>query len=342
MKRFHALALVGATAFVAGCGEPLGMQSGQSTTHASSAPITPSMAFEEFASPGNHVHMMPTQANYAEANAKPGGGGGGGGGNTGIFYHGGPVILSPRVVAIYWANAPIYNGGPAVNTTGTGAQDGSLIGAFLRSLGGSPYWNINHTYFDGSKNLVNNSLAYAGFWATNLNVPASGSAPTDANMQALINAGFASGAITYDPSTIYEIFTASGVNLGGGFGSSYCAYHGHFASTVGDVKYAAEPYDFEFPTACAALKGSPNGDAAADAEVNTIAHETEEFTTDPDLNAWFDRRGMENADKCAWTFGTTYVTSNGSTANMNLGGNDYLVQRNWINSGSGGCRQSNP
>jgi hypothetical protein len=341
MKRLHVLALLGSAALVAGCGEPLGMQSGQSTQSPFS-PITPSMSFSEFATPGNHVHVMPTQANYAAANARPGGGGGGGGGNTGIFYHGGPVILSPRVVAIYWANGTIYNGGPAVNTTGTGAQDGSVIGGFLSSLGGSPYWNINATYFNGSNVHVSNSLTYTGFWATNLNAPASGSAPTDADMQALINAGFASGAISYDPSTIYEIFTASGVNLGGGFGSSYCAYHGHFSSTVGDVKYAAEPYNWQFPSACAALSGSPNNDPAADAEVNTIAHETEEFTTDPDLNAWFDRRGMENADKCAWTFGTTF-TVNGATANMTLSnGKSYLIQRNWINSGRGGCLQSNP
>ena len=50
-----------------------------------------------------------------------------------------------------------------------------------------------------------------------------------------------------------------------------------------------------------------------------IAHELEEAATDPDLNAWYDRRGDENADKCAWTFGTTYTAANGAIANMNLG-----------------------
>ena len=40
--------------------------------------------------------------------------------------------------------------------------------------------------------------------------------------------------------------------------------------------------------------------------VSVIAHELEEAATDPDLNAWYDNRGYENADKCAWTFGTTY------------------------------------
>jgi hypothetical protein len=60
-----------------------------------------------------------------------------------------------------------------------------------------------------------------------------------------------------------------------------------------------------------------------------IAHELEEAVTDPNLNAWFDRRGQENADKCAWTFGTTYTTSNGGVANVQLGTRDYLIQRNW-------------
>ena len=61
-----------------------------------------------------------------------------------------------------------------------------------------------------------------------------------------------------------------------------------------------------------------------------ISHELEEAVTDLDLNAWYDRRGYENADKCAWTFGTTY-TSGGALANVHLGSRDYLIQRNWVN-----------
>jgi len=68
-----------------------------------------------------------------------------------------------------------------------------------------------------------------------------------------------------------------------------------------------------------------------------IAHELEEAVTDPNLNAWYDSRGQENADKCAWTFGTTYTTSNGSKANMSLGGLNYLIQQNWVNANGGGC-----
>ena len=61
-----------------------------------------------------------------------------------------------------------------------------------------------------------------------------------------------------------------------------------------------------------------------------IAHELEETATDPDLNAWYDTRGAENADKCAWTFGAT-TTLNGAKYNMTLGGKNYLIQQNWVN-----------
>lgn len=258
--------------------------------------------------------------------------------STGILYHGGPLFTAQtNVVAIYWSGSTIYNGGPAPGTSGTGSQDGSIVGAFLRSLGGSPYFNINSTYFDGFGTHVTNSVVYAGFWAVSTNAPTSGQTVSDAQVQALIASGLTSGALTFDNSTLYAVFSGPGVNLGGGFGTQYCAYHGRFTSNGHDVKYAVMPRDYDFPSACSALSGSPNHDFAADAEVNTLAHETEETTTDEDLNAWFDRSGEENADKCAWTFGQTYTTSNGSVANMNLGGKDYLVQQNWVNSGHGGC-----
>ena len=290
----------------------------------------------EFATQGDRVHIMLTREGYAAA-AKAGHGGGGG---TGIFYHGGPIIYTPKIAAIYWGSSAIYNGGPTPGTTGAGSQDGSLVGFFMRNLGGSPYWNINTTYTDGGSGSVANSLSYTQYWASNTNVPASGSTVSDAAVQAQIVAGFTSGKLSYDASTVYAVFSGAGVNLGGGFGSQYCAYHGHFSSSYGDVKYAVMPHDIDFPSGCT-MGSSPNGDAAADAEVNTLAHESEEFATDEDLNAWYDRRGYENADKCAWTFGTTYATA-GGPANMNLGGKDFLVQRNWLNANSGGCTLSWP
>jgi hypothetical protein len=96
------------------------------------------------------------------------------------------------------------------------------------------------------------------------------------------------------------------------------------------VLYAAMPYDAAYPGACTNGTKSPNNDVGADAEVNTLAHEIEETTTDGMGTAWWDHRGYENADKCAWTWGTTYTTANGGKANMKLGTRDYLVQQNWF------------
>ncbi|HMY14758.1 MAG TPA: hypothetical protein PKA58_00445, partial [Polyangium sp.] len=67
----------------------------------------------------------------------------------------------------------------------------------------------------------------------------------------------------------------------------------------------------------------------ADGAVSVLAHELEEAASDPDLNAWYDSSGYENADKCAWTFGTQSTASNGSKYNMTLGSRQYLVQQNW-------------
>jgi len=331
MRRWWKASLLGTVAVAAAC------STDRPATTGPQAGSVPRTEFQlQFASPGDHVHVMPTRANYAAAFAKPGGGGSG----TGIFYHGGPIVYSPQIATIYWASGTIYSGGPTPGTVGSGSQDLSLVGFFLRNLGPSPYWNINNTYTDGGSGRVANSLSYTQYWAANTNVPASGSSVSDAQVQAQIISAFTSGKLTFDASTIYAVFSGSGVNLGGGFGTQYCAYHGHFSWNGNDVKYAVMPYNIDFPSGCTA-GSSPNGDAAADAEVNTLAHETEEFATDEDLNAWFDRRGYENADKCAWNFGTTYSTA-GGPANMNLGGKDFLIQQNWLNANSGGCRLSWP
>jgi hypothetical protein len=319
MRRSLPLVVVCGLAAATACTEP-------NTLTQPNTPAGPQLL--EVQNQAQHVHIM---LRIPEAAAGRGGKGGGG---TGIFYHGGPILYSTNVAAIYWSPSVIYNGGPTPGTAGSGAQDGSLVGYFLSNLGGSPYFNINTTYFDGNGTHVGNHVTYTQFWADPGAPPATVS---DARVQQEVLAGLSGGALSYNASTLYVVFSGPGINLGGGFGTQYCAYHGHFSSAYGDVKYAVMPYDWSDPSGCSAISGNgPNGDPAADTEVNTLGHETEETTTDPNLNAWYDRRGYENADKCAWTFGTTYAV-NGSTANIKVGAKDFLVQRNWVNSGSGGC-----
>jgi hypothetical protein len=65
---------------------------------------------------------------------------------------------------------------------------------------------------------------------------------------------------------------------------------------------------------------------------NVSGHELSEMVTDPQLNAWYDGQGAENADKCAWMFGAQPVTL---TKNLTT----WKIQMNWSNAASG-CIQS--
>src|SRR5260370_10719141 len=85
--------------------------------------------------------------------------------NTGIYYHGGPIIYSTNVAALYWSSSVIYNGGPTPGTNGNpSSADYSLVGFFMSHLapntGGTQYFNINTTYYDGSNTHVNNVVTY--------------------------------------------------------------------------------------------------------------------------------------------------------------------------------------
>jgi hypothetical protein len=270
---------------------------------------------------------------------------GSGSDNSTILYHGGPVIHSQKVAVIYWSNSTIYNGGPAPGTTGPGSADGSLVGFFLNHLGGSPYYTINTTYNDDLGD-VQNSVTYTQFWASNTSVPSPNSNVPIAAIETELEAGFTSGALTVDPSTVYLVFTDAGVNQDNLFPLN-CGEHVNFTWNGNDVKFAAMPRDYDqngcrqgdyLPGA-----GSPNNDPVADAEVNLIAHETEETSTDPDGNGWYDVVNdtiFENADKCKWQFGSVYTTANLARANMNLGGKDFLIQENWFSGGGFQCQQA--
>ena len=276
--------------------------------------------------------------------------------NPNILYLGGALITQPKLVAVYVGGGPVYPGGPAVGTKGAGSADGSLVGHFLRNLGGTSYWNINSTYHQDqgiNAGFVQNSMEYTGFWAPQFSKPPKAGDVVGQNAMAnIIEAGFATGAFTYDPSTLYMVFTGSGVNLGGGFSSaglSYCAWHSAYRRANGQiVQFSAMPYDADFNIAhpslhgyiCTYLTKGTNGDLGAEATVSAMTHEIEETATDP-VSQWskkffygyVDQYGEENGDKCAYTYGSTLVLRgpNNDYYNLFIGGKPFLVQRNWVN-----------
>jgi hypothetical protein len=251
---------------------------------------------------------------------------GGPGGGSGIVYHGGPVMLGTVNVYYIWYG----------NWAGNSATN--LLTTLAQNIGGSPYFNINTTYFNGSNTHVSNSVHYAG---STTDAYSKGTALTDANIQEIVSNAIASGALGLkDTNGVYFVLTSADVTANSGFCTQYCGWHTHGTIAGSDIKYAFIGNPDRCPTSCSVQTPGPNGTGGADGMASIIAHELEEATTDPDLNAWYDRRGYENADKCAWTFGTQFTAANGAKYNMTLGGVNFLIQQNWVNSGSGFCAKS--
>jgi hypothetical protein len=245
--------------------------------------------------------------------------------SNGIDYHGGPVMLNTVNVYYIW-----YGSWPSTNDTTK-----SLLTTFGNSIGGTPYFNINTTYYDATPTNVSGLVTLKAQTADSGSL---GNALSDANVQTIVEKALANGALgSPDPNGVYFVLTSEDVNETSGFCTQYCAWHAHGTINGKDIKYGFVGNPARCPSACSAQGTTPNGDLAADAMANLIAHELAEAATDPDLNAWYDRRGYENADKCAWKFGTTSTASNGSKYNVTFGQKNWLLQQNWANASGGYC-----
>ena len=239
---------------------------------------------------------------------------------NGITYHGGPVLTAGTHVYYIWYGT-------------WSSTDQNILTDLAQGIGGSPYFNINTTYYNGSNVHVQNAVTYSGARSDNYS---HGTSLSDSAIQSIVAAGNPT-----DTNGVYFVLTSPDVNETSGFCTQYCGWHTHGTINGRDIKYAFIGNPARCPSACTNGTPPPNGSVGADGAASIISHELEEATTDPDLNAWYDNRGQENADKCAWTFGTTYSNGTG-TANMKLGTRDFLIQQNWVNASGGFCAKSYP
>jgi hypothetical protein len=227
---------------------------------------------------------------------------GGAGGN--LVDHGGPVIVAPKVVCIFWG----FGGGDSYTAAmqsfrDTGIYNYSRMLSQYRSAGASAPTNLG----GGANDKFDTTTPPANV--------------TDALVQAEVKKYFGGAE---DPSTIYEVFiplgsySSSGTSTScGGPNLAYCAYHGNFKDGTNDVKYSIEPYP-----SCSGCSSS--GFSVTQNANHFMIHETREAISDEDLNAWYDHRGYEADDKCAWSptpfidqstgFGYQYEWSNAASS----------------------------
>ena len=206
------------------------------------------------------------------------------GGSTGpLINHGGPTITSAHVVPIFWGSA-----------WGSGNSLSNTLTSFIANYGTTGEYNVITQY----SGIQKSNLAGGGGAIYDATDPSSTNV-TDAMFQAEVSKILSTHA--FDASAIYEVFIPNGFYSSDGSSDScggpnlaYCAYHSNFNSGTNNVKYAAMPYP-----SCGGCQSSGFDDAQN--FEHFISHETREAVTDADGSAWYDRRGNEADDKCAWS-----------------------------------------
>lgn len=256
---------------------------------------------------------------------------------NGINYHNGPVLkANPVPIYVIWYGNWVNGAKPSDSQLTV-----TTIQTFLSSsaLGGSSYEAINTTYGDTTGN-VSGHLNFTQ--AVNDNYSA-GTKFGDRSLPGIVSLGMSHG-LPNDPNGVYVILTSSDVSETSGFCRTYCGFHTHATINGSDIKYAYIGNVDKCPNGCEIQATGPNSPAPGvggiDGIANVLTHETEEAITDPDLNAWFDASGNEDADKCNFKFGPTQTAPNGSKFNQTFGGLNWMIQMEWENSRGGGCDQT--
>lgn len=251
--------------------------------------------------------------------------------NSVLRYHGGAIMHTNTTFAIYWSpRGSVWQNGYM------GDVDDYFRDVAADSGSGDNVYSVE-TQYDGTNGHVAYRSRFAGSYVDTAPFPDNGCPAyggydvclTDAQVIDEVHRLTDSLGLPEDGSHAYFLFTPK--DVGGCFDEAgticafqyYCAYHGF----DDDLIYANMPYAATLPAGCG-LTG-PNG-SDADSEINVTSHEHREQINDPYLDAWWDNKGYEGSDKCAWTFGAVAPSGPG-TYNQVINGERYLLQREWSN-----------
>ncbi|MDQ2988014.1 MAG: EXORDIUM family protein, partial [Pseudomonadota bacterium] len=204
--------------------------------------------------------------------------------SSNLTYQGGPVMVAPTKMYYIWYGSQ------------WDAASKNTLNNLGNSIGGSPHFNINTTYYNGAGTHVVNQVTLAG---STINTGTLGTQLSDANIKTIVSNAITSGAVPSDVNGVYFVLTDKTVTATSGFCTQYCGWHTH--ATIGgkDIKYSfvGNP-ETQCPAGCGVNNPTLNGTPGADAMASILVHELEEAVTDPDLNAWYSlASGMENGDK---------------------------------------------
>jgi hypothetical protein len=251
--------------------------------------------------------------------------------------------LTNKTVAIYWGPGATAPGGGSAYFPDAGYQ--TVVNRYFSDVAvasgaTSNVYAVETQYFNSSGSTIQYASTAGTALVDDAPYPASGCSDTVAATNVClsdsqIQAEVARMVPNPDSQTVYFVFTGRGAGScysGSSCAfSSYCAYHSNFTSSGKSYLYANQPYADTVPTACDAGYHPNRAESTdADATINVASHEHRESINDPFGNAWYDRRGYEGSDKCAWNFGS--ITGG---YNQMINGSHYALQQEWSNAIAG-------
>lgn len=270
-----------------------------------------------------------------------------------VTYHGGPVMPSNTNYAFYWdpTGAPEY---PAGYQAGLNRWFEDLA----HDSGGLQNTDSVLTqYGDQAGEFANYDSHFAGEIIDDDPYPANGCSAasiclTDDQLHDEIVRYVEAHKLPMDlqheyfmltPPGVESCFEAAGDDCSAGTShAEYCAYHSFVQTESAVLIYADNPYVAGLD--CDVGEEHPNDNPSDATLAGGLAHEHSESVTDPELDAWYDSKGEEVADKCrtfrqATEFGEPLGKApDGSNYNQVINGDLYWYQQEWSND-AGACEQ---
>lgn len=218
-----------------------------------------------------------------------------------LTYHGGPVMTgATKVQPIFWGTSwPSYSG-----------DEMSGIDAFYGGIGGTRYAGSNQEYTDAAGHVSTSISA-------STHAMDSSAAPSHAPSTSAVLAEVAKLYPSPSPDGYYPVYIDQPRGSAG-----YCAWHSSGTINGTHVEFAFF-FKLDGDAGCDPQSPVTSNSEGLNASANVSGHELSEMLTDEDGNAWYDSKGAENADKCAWTFGSSL---------LKLGSDSWRIQGNWSNS----------
>ena len=261
-----------------------------------------------------------------------------------MAYHGGPIMVGTEDVYINWYGCWAQPGCGGADAQYNDQTTVNIMTDFSSRVGGSPYFQINAMYPNDYGQTPSGGLLFGGEIFDRYS---RGSTLTEADLARIVADTIVSSLLPQDPTGVYVVVTSSDVTLEDGatkFCLTCCNFHGSGMALGTPFRYAFVGNPARCPGGCASQfdgVASPNANFAADAMVSWPVHALSGTVTNATGHGWYDRYGLENAEKCEGTYGTTQVVTNPdgqpAESNITLYGTHYLLQQNWVNSKKGHC-----